>query len=105
MRIPSKIEEFNKKQAIKFGEFKLITEDIKDDKLDLYLKRVLRKIAYDLEYIKQSIQEDDDEELLILKWKFVSMIIDRLFFYIIIIYLIITFSGIILSSSNFYKLQ
>ncbi len=107
MKLPSKLEEFTNKK--KLFDFKLVNKEslceTKDDKFNLNLKKILRKISNDLEYIKQSQEEKDEDELLMLKWKYVTMVIDRLFFYLIIFYLFITFVSIILTSKNFFKFK
>ena len=69
------------------------------------LENLLKKISDDLAYLKKSTQEDDQEELCLLKWKFATMVIDRLFFLLTIFYLVISFLCIILTSQNFFKFK
>ena len=45
------------------------------------------------------IKENEDTEL---KWKFAALVMDRSFFYLTLIYFIITFIALVMSSTNFY---
>jgi len=67
------------------------------------LNHILKQIANDLNYLKKSIQKDDDEEISLLDWKFASCVIDRFLFLITFIYLIISFICIIVTAKNFFK--
>ena len=49
------------------------------------------------------INERAVEEVKEIKWKYAANVMDKLFFYITIIYTIITFIPIILSTKNLYK--
>jgi hypothetical protein len=67
------------------------------------LNHILKQIVNDLNYLKKSIQKDDDEEISLLDWKFASCVIDRFLFLITFIYLIISFICIIVTAKNFFK--
>ena len=68
----------------------------------LLLKRIIN-IEKSVSNIWNEINERAREETKEIKWKFAAIVMDRLFFWLSIIYFLITFIPIILSIKNLYK--
>ena len=49
------------------------------------------------------VKDDDEEEENELKCKFAAIVLDRFFFYLTLVYAIITFVALLMSITNFYK--
>ena len=79
-----------------------IEEDAMDNDILLRAVKEIEAILY-----KEFGQDDierirEDKEL---KFKFAARVVDRLFFYLSIIYFIVTFTTLVLAIPNFYHLQ
>jgi hypothetical protein len=73
---------------------------------DLSDNSIEKRIGKLEEFLNDSANEKSEEKLLEekqLKNKFAAIVLDRLFFVLSILYTIVTFGGIIMSVSNFYK--
>ena len=66
--------------------------------------RLLLSINKKLKLIWNEMKERIDENNKEIKWKYAAIVIDRLFFYLSLIYSIVTFILIILTIPNLYKL-
>jgi len=74
-----------------------------NDQDDNSMEKRIRKIE---EFLNDSASEKNEEKCLEdkqLKTKFAAIVLDRFFFVLSIIYTIVTFAGIVMSVSNFYK--
>ena len=69
------------------------------------LRYTLKKILDYLVILKETHEKNEENELILLKWKFASLVLDRFFFCLTLTYIIISFVCIIMTSSGFYKLQ
>ena len=65
--------------------------------------KYLKRIADDLQYLKNSVKANNKNENEFKKWKFAAMVIDKLCFVIAVIYTFITSLVIILAFPNFYN--
>jgi hypothetical protein len=75
------------------------TNDLSDNSIE-------KRIGKLEEFLNDSANEKSEEKLLEekqLKSKFAALVLDRFFFVLSILYTIVTFIGIIMSVSNFYK--
>ena len=63
----------------------------------------LARIEEILEEIGNELNEEHKNEMKQLEWKLAALVLDRLFFYLSIVYFLLTFFPIILSLKNFYK--
>ncbi len=68
------------------------------------LLNVLLKIDKRIEKILEKYEENEINDEKKLKWRYASLVLDTLFLYITIIAVIITFTAIIMSNPNLYKL-
>ena len=75
------------------------------DSTNKEIRHILKKISDDLANLREAHEENEKNELILLKWKFSSMILDRFFFCLTLLYIIISFVCIIMTSPVFYKLQ
>jgi hypothetical protein len=74
-----------------------------NDLSDNSIEKRIRKLE---EFLNDSANEKSEEKLLEekqLKSKFAAIVLDRFFLVLSILYTIVTFAGIIMSVSNFYK--
>ncbi len=81
-------------------------KNLKENQTDQTNDRA-KRIPIEIEFfLKQKLSEDKEKFILeekFLKYKFAAKVLDRFFFIISIIYVLLTFSSIILSTKNFYK--
>jgi hypothetical protein len=71
-----------------------------------YFQFLLKKIADDLETLKSKlVKEENCDKMILTKWKFAASVLDRLFFIMTLIYLILTLICIVLASKNFFNFQ
>ncbi len=68
------------------------------------LLNVLLKIDKRIEKILKKYEENEINDEKKLKWRYAALVLDTLFLYITIIAVIITFTAIIMSNPNLYKL-
>lgn len=68
------------------------------------LLNVLLKIDKRIEKILEKYEENEINDEKKLKWRYAALVLDTLFLYITIIAVIITFTAIIMSNPNLYKL-
>jgi len=66
--------------------------------------------SFDLDSPDKSLTVNDikieskyNDQNRIIKWKYISTVLDKIFFYILIIYFFISFIAAVLSLPNFYK--
>ena len=84
-----------------------ITFNEKEKKFDFlnFLKKDILKLIELTQKISRKVEEDHEEQEKALYWKFAGMVIDKLFFYIFSILTITSTCAILLSSTNFFKLN
>ena len=71
-----------------------------------YFQFLLKRIADDLETLKNKlVKEVNHNEAVLAKWKFAASVLDRLFFIMTLIYLILSLVCIIMASKNFTNFQ
>ncbi len=68
------------------------------------LLNVLLKIDKRIEKILKKYEENEINDEKKLKWRYAALVLDTLFLYITIIAVMITFTAIIMSNPNLYKL-
>jgi len=68
------------------------------------LLNVLLKIDKRIEKILKKYEENEINDEKKLKWRYAALVLDTIFLYITIIAVIITFTAIIMSNPNLYKL-
>jgi hypothetical protein len=76
----------------------LTVNDIKNPDM----KRLF-SIDQKLTKIVNDIESKYNDQNRIIKWKYISTVLDKIFFYILIIYFFISFITAVLSLPNFYK--
>ena len=94
----NKVEDLVKEIEIDTPEQSLAIKDI----VDPNLKR-LSSIDKKLTRIVNDIESNTEDQHRMIKCKYAATVMDKLFFYILIIYFIITFISLILSIPSFYK--
>ncbi len=67
--------------------------------------KILYSIESHLKVLANSKKEEENIEDSRKKFIFAAMVLDRLFFWLSILYFILTFSILVLSTENFYKLR
>ncbi len=82
--------------------FKSKMNRMNSDKLSQISNR-LKNIETMLDKIINKQNEKRIEDVKSLKWKYAAIVIDRLFFFLSLIYFVLTFLPIILTAKNFYK--
>jgi hypothetical protein len=72
------------------------------EKTDEFTKKVISIEQMIIEYNKNK-EFEDNESNRELKWQFAAIVIDRFFFYLTILYSVITFIIFVLAIPNFYR--
>ena len=67
-----------------------------------YLINKLERMDKCLQQLMGNTNEIKENEDMELKWKFAALVMDRSFFYATLIYFIVTFIALVMSSPNFY---
>jgi hypothetical protein len=92
-----------KKIETNLPEPSLIVNDTTTNNNNRDMKRLI-SIDEKLTKIVNDIESKYEDQNRIMKWKYVSTVLDKLFFYIVIIYFIVSFISVVLAVPNFYKL-
>ena len=98
-------EQVNKENS-KLSLKKRILDDLIDNscQMSLMLTRI-QNIEKILNNIWNETEDKWKEEIKEIKWKYAGIVLDRLFFYISVIYFLFTFFPLVFSMPNFYKPQ
>ena len=91
-----------KKIETNLPEPSLIVNDTTTNNNNRDMKRLI-SIDEKLTKIVNDIESKYEDQNRIMKWKYVSTVLDKLFFYIVIIYFIVSFISVVLAVPNFYK--
>ena len=79
-------------------------DQLVDNQMCILLRRI-ENIEKILNNILDEANYKFEEELKEIKWKYAGIVIDKLFFYLSIIYFLCTFFPLIFSMANFYNPQ
>jgi ATP-dependent Zn protease len=93
-KIESGVESFD----LDSPEQSLTVNDVKNSDM-----KILFSIDQKLTKIVNDIESKNNDQNRIIKWKYISTVLDKIFFYILIIYFFISFIAAVLSLPNFYK--
>ena len=69
---------------------------------DAKLIKILLKIDKSIEKLLKKSESDDVQSAKLLKWRHAALVLDTLFLYISIVYLVITFISIVMAVPNLY---
>lgn len=78
-------------------------EVIKNNPTEDKLLKILVKIDKSIDKLLDKNEADEFQAYKVLKWRYAALVLDTLFLYISIIYLVITFISIVMSVPNLYK--
>lgn len=101
MKQPTALSAFTKTEIYDLDTTSNNTTDATNKELRYTLKKILDYLVI----LKETHEKNEENELILLKWKFASLVLDRFFFCLTLTYIIISFVCIIMTSSGFYKLQ
>ena len=89
-------------------ESEIEVDNEKEKPVDEIPKEILKyqtKLCNDVNFIKKTIEKEDNFKKNLAKWRFAAKVIDRLGFFLSILYLIITVVAIMLSVEGFYHFK
>ena len=78
-------------------------EVIKNNPTENKLLKILVKIDKSIDKLLEKNESDEFQANKVLKWRYAALVLDTLFLYLSIIYLVITFISIVMSVPNLYK--
>jgi hypothetical protein len=78
-------------------------EVIKNNPAEDKLLKILIKIDKSIDKFIDKKEDDEFQAYKVLKWRYAALVLDTLFLYISIIYLVVTFISIVMSVPNLYK--
>ena len=81
----------------------LLFEDSKNISREDKLINILSKIDKTIDKLLDKNEADEFQADKLLKWRYAALVLDTLFLYISIIYLVVTFISIVMSVPNLYK--
>lgn len=80
--------------------------ELAEQKQNVYREAMLKVISHmddNLATLLTQLEENNQDDEIRLKWKYVGLVMDRLFLGLSLIYFVITFSSIILATPDFYN--
>jgi hypothetical protein len=110
-KIAVKLGAFFRMKKMNFSKIEDVNTERIDDLIDTYnineiknpdMKRLFN-IDKNLKNIWTEMQARAEEEKREIKWKYAAIVMDRLFFFLTVIYSLVTFCSTVLSIPNLYR--